>query len=195
MLYELRTYDFAPGDAIRYLDLFRREGLPLITRSLPLCGYWLTEIGALNRLHHLWVYQDFSDRTAKRAAFTADTEWTEGFLPRGLAMIRRQESRLLDLVKGSASLHAVAADAARPHAAESVDKPLLASSWAVLSFGGTSTDTRIPGLIGAWKVVAGDGRGSIVALAQFDAAATISTDGATALQTDVCRPCGFSPLQ
>jgi hypothetical protein len=45
MIHELRTYDFTPRDAVRYLDLFRREGLPLITAYLPLIGYLVTETG------------------------------------------------------------------------------------------------------------------------------------------------------
>ena len=58
--------------------------MPLITRHLPLVGYWLTEVGPLNRIEHLWAYESLADRAARRGRLMGDTEWTGGFLPRGM---------------------------------------------------------------------------------------------------------------
>ena len=76
MIFEWRTYRFAPGRAAAYLAAFQSEGLPLVTRHLPLLGYWMTESGRLNVLHHLWVYADLDDRAACRASLSADADWT-----------------------------------------------------------------------------------------------------------------------
>ena len=93
MIFEWRTYRFAPGAAAAYLATFQAEGLPLVTRHLPLLGYWLTECGRLNVLHHFWVYADLDDRAARRAALAADADWSAGFGPRAFPMIERQEAR------------------------------------------------------------------------------------------------------
>ena len=48
MLFELRTYDLKPAKAPVYLDNFRRNGVGLVTASLPLGGYWMTESGRIS---------------------------------------------------------------------------------------------------------------------------------------------------
>ena len=114
MILDLRTYDFAPGDALRYLGVFGPEGLPLISAHLSLVGYWMSEVGALNRLRHLYVYDDLDDRTRRRAGMLADERWTKGFLPQGMALIRRQA------VVEQVHQHGLAA----PHAAPDIEPAL-----------------------------------------------------------------------
>jgi NIPSNAP len=195
MLYELRTYDFAPGDAVRYIEMFRREGLPLITAHLPLAGYWLTEIGPLNRIHHMWVYRDIADRAARRTGFMADKRWTEGFLPRGMALIRRQESRLLRLVSGSRRLEAVAEVAQRPHAAEMPEAPVFANGWLSLTMTGDELAMApTEAQLACWVVVAGDNSGAHVTLISTPSAAAIGIAPTGATSHEILRPCRFSPL-
>jgi hypothetical protein len=193
MLTELRSYDFAPGDAIRYLDLFRQQGLPLITAHLPLAGYWLTEIGPLNRLHHLWIYRDLADRTVRRARFMQDRAWTEGFLPRGLALVRRQESRLLQLVEPSPDFEAVMAKADQPHESQSASAALLAPGWITLSMGDAAA--RLPSRFARWVVVAGEGAGTAVAAARSVQPPSLPLFDAAAGSVELCRPAAFSPLR
>ena len=57
MLFELRTYDLKPGKAPAYLEFFRTFGVRLVTRHLPMGGYWMVESGRLNRIEHLWITQ------------------------------------------------------------------------------------------------------------------------------------------
>ena len=73
MILELRTYDHAPLDAQRYLALFRADGLPLITRHLPLVGYWPTEGGPLNRIEHPWAHESLADRAARWGRLMGDS--------------------------------------------------------------------------------------------------------------------------
>jgi hypothetical protein len=95
MLYDLRIYDFRPGDLARYVAVFGSDGLPLITRHLPLVGYFTAETGTLNRAFHLWAYTDLEDRAARRRRLYEDGEWTKGFVPQGMPLIDRQANILL----------------------------------------------------------------------------------------------------
>jgi NIPSNAP len=194
MMYELRTYDFAPGDAVRYLDLFRREGLPLITGYLPLVGYLVTEIGPLNRIHHLWAYRDLGDRAERRGRFMQDKAWTEGFLPRGMALVRRQESRLLNLVNGSAALEQLTSTADCRHAAQTGSEPLLGARWFSMDTAEAGSSSPTENLIARWIVTAGDQTGSAITLARFDASDVIPLTPSGLLDREICRPTGFSPL-
>lgn len=178
MLLELRTYDFAPGGAPKYLDLFATEGLPLITRHLPLAGYWLSEIGALNRLYHLWVYRDLDDRSARRTRLMADEEWTKGFLPRGMALIGGQMNQLIESEAMSAEARIVFDAADRLHEARAADVPHLRDGWIALSEV-PRTDALFTG-----RVIAGEAVGTTL---------SVSTD-ATFPALDLMRPCAFSPL-
>jgi NAD(P)-dependent dehydrogenase (short-subunit alcohol dehydrogenase family) len=133
VIYELRTYDFAPGTATRYLELFATRGLPLITRHLPLLGCWLAETGDLNRLHHLWAYSDLADRARRRTALWADQEWTQSFVPEAFSLVARQESRILGVAIGTSRLADV--EAAAVGALPAVPAtPLLATGWTVICF-------------------------------------------------------------
>ncbi len=176
MILELRTYDFAPGDALRYLSIFAPEGLPLITRHLPLAGYWLSEVGALNRIRHLWVYRDLDERTARRAAFMADTEWTEGFLPRGMALIRRQATQLIAPDAASDAARAVLEAPHQAHPAH--EGPMLRDGWLALA------QAPLDGALFTGTVVAGE-----------EVATTLSVAASSIMPAlELMRPCAFSPL-
>jgi hypothetical protein len=194
MIYELRTYDFAPGDAVCYLDLFRREGLPLITAYLPLIGYLVTEIGPLNRIHHLWAYRDLADRAERRGRFMQDKAWTEGFLPRGMALVRRQESRVLKLVQGSAALEQLVAHADRPHSAQTGTEPLLGTSWFYLVTTESASSPSTEQSLASWAVVVGDRTGSVITLSRFADPAAVPLTASPMRDSEICRPAGFSPL-
>lgn len=190
MLYEWRTYGFAPGGALRYLEAFRSEGLALVTRHLPLLGYWLTECGRLNVLHHLWVYADFPDRAACRAALAADRDWTEGFGPRAFPMIAAQETAILTLAISSPALEAAVAGARtvrynRPG-------PALAPSWSLLEIADRPREDVAP--VAAWQVTAGDRPGAFFSLLRTDGAPESLLGQGPAVRRELMRPCTFSPL-
>ncbi len=194
MFYELRTYDFRPGDAVKYLDLFRREGLPLITDYLPLIGYLVTEIGPLNRIHHIWAYQDLADRVKRRGRLMQDEAWTEGFLPRGMVLVRRQENRLLQLVQGSSELDKLTDTADRKHAARPGSEPLLGTNW--FSVETAEPDTPAPSAepFAHWIIIAGDDLGSTITLRRFVSPETIPLTTSVLKGREICRPALFSPM-
>ena len=74
MLYEVRTYTFAPGDLAEFERGFA-EALPYRTRYSRLGAFWRSELGSLNQAIHVWPYEDLAQRQAVRAAAAADPHW------------------------------------------------------------------------------------------------------------------------
>lgn len=84
MIYELRTYQLAPGKLPEYLAAVKTEVLPLVAEhGLKPLGFWYTEIGTLNEVVHLWPYSDLNDRQQKWASLARDPRRSEilGKLP------------------------------------------------------------------------------------------------------------------
>jgi hypothetical protein len=104
MIFELRTYDLRPGDVPRYMNLFAAVGRGIITRHLPLKGYFFAETGGLNRLFHLWQYENLADRARRRTALYQDADWLRDFVPHGLPLLLSQHSRIWTAAPGSGSL-------------------------------------------------------------------------------------------
>lgn len=188
MLFEWRSYRFAPGKAVAYLEAFRAEGLPLVTRHLPMLGYWLTEAGRLNVLHHLWIYADLDDRAARRARLAADADWTGGFGPRAFPMIEEQETFLLAARTTSPAIEAAVAHARAVIPAPGPGAPLLAP--ALQCFELAEAPRAGPEVIASWEVMAGERPGAFVTLA-----AGAELVPGPALRREPMRPCGFSPLR
>jgi hypothetical protein len=96
MIVEMRTYTLRPGQAGAYLKLYAAEGLATQTRILGrLLGYYSSETGDVNQVIHLWAYEDFADRQARRAALFADPDWL-AYIPKVGPLILTQESKILN---------------------------------------------------------------------------------------------------
>jgi hypothetical protein len=98
MLVELRRYTIAPGKLKDYLGVYREYGMPPQKRHIgePI-GYFISEIGTLNQVVHLWAYEDYADRQKRRAACEADPDWQKykKMTAEG-AYLQQQESQLLN---------------------------------------------------------------------------------------------------
>lgn len=189
MLIELRTYDFAPGAATRYLQLFGTEGLKLITRHLPLGGYWITETGTLNRLRHIWIYADMAERAARRSRLMADSKWAEDFLPRGLAMIGVQRTQFLALRTSSSAFDAVLSKRDAHHAGLAPGAQPLGEAFWVFDEGLARPQSEDP--VFAAQVLAGDGTGSWITISRL---ANDELPEPVAGDREVLRDVAFSPL-
>ncbi|WP_326537352.1 NIPSNAP family protein [Pseudorhodoferax sp.] len=97
MIYELRTYTAEPGRTAEFLKLYEAMALPLQTRYLGgLLGFYVTEIGPLNQIVHLWRFASLADREQRRAALEADPAWHHyRARSKELGVIREQESKIL----------------------------------------------------------------------------------------------------
>ena len=54
-IYELRTYAIRPDKFGEYLKLME-ENIDLRTAHSKLLGFWITELGGINEVNHLWEY-------------------------------------------------------------------------------------------------------------------------------------------
>jgi hypothetical protein len=100
MLYELRTYTVKPGglgDMVKAASTLARDIRKDDYGKLE--GYWLTEIGPLNQVVHLWSYADFSERSRLRGALSKNSRWTGEYLPLIRPLMMRQDIRLLNALR------------------------------------------------------------------------------------------------
>ncbi len=194
LIFELRTYRFDTMAAATYLDLFQSEGLEHITKTLRMAGYWQTESGELNVLHHLWVYKDFADRAALRIALARNVPWTKSFAPKGFPMIRHQKSRFLALEEGSPTLSSVLHGLGEPHSPVPSGAPLYAEAWHGLSTSSEPPAALSGEIIARWRVLSGEEPGTYLTLIRFASAAAIVLPDVPAIRHEVLRPCCFSPL-
>ena len=77
MIYELRTYQAAPGKLGALNARFRDHTLGLFARhGLEVVGFWTYAHGGWSdRLVYLMRFDDMTDRDAKWATFGADEDW------------------------------------------------------------------------------------------------------------------------
>lgn len=187
MIHEWRSYRLKPGAAPAYLALLADEGLPLVTRHLPLTGYWLGETGPLNTIHHLWSYADWTEREACRASLATETAWVEGFIPRAFALVEEQENRFLHTVESSPTFETVIANRRNPHAARKADASLFSPNCAALVTGQAAS-----GAVATWQAVSG--ATDIISLLPRQVNPIPSNSLAKGSKHFVLRPLAFSPL-
>lgn len=100
MIYEMRTYTTPPGQAPALAKLSSEVGRPIRGDDYgKLEGYWLTEIGPLNQVMHLWSYDDLNHRAEMRAALSQNKSWTGEYISQALPLILRQDIRLLNPIR------------------------------------------------------------------------------------------------
>ncbi|MBT4125341.1 MAG: NIPSNAP family protein [Chloroflexi bacterium] len=74
MIHEFRTYDLKPGSLGKYYE----NTAPMMEKRLeysPLVGYFHTEVGPLNRVLHIWEYDDLNQRADVRSKVISDGIW------------------------------------------------------------------------------------------------------------------------
>lgn len=95
MIIDHRTYTIAHGRNKEYLDMFEAEGLPVQLKHLgPLIGYFVTAVGPVNEVVHLWGYADFADMEARRKARDADPAWAS-YKRNSAGMLVDQRNKIL----------------------------------------------------------------------------------------------------
>ena len=96
MIVEMREYTLQAGKVPEYLRLYEREGLDIQREILGhMVGYYATEVGpAVNQVVHLWAYESFEDRQARRARLAADPGW-QSYLGKMRPMLVAQTNRIL----------------------------------------------------------------------------------------------------
>ena len=95
MIVDVRTYTLVPRKMAAYLELFENHALPVMQRhGLELMGYYVSQIGPLNQVVHLWRYDSLADMEKKRAARDADPAWG-AYLSLTKGMVMAQEDKVM----------------------------------------------------------------------------------------------------
>jgi hypothetical protein len=95
MIVDIRTYTLIPRKTAKYLELFEKHALPVMKRhDLELMGYYVSHIGPLNQVVHLWRYDSLADLERKRTERDADPAWGE-FLAVTEGMVLVQENKIM----------------------------------------------------------------------------------------------------
>src|SRR5258708_21283086 len=95
MIFDHRTYNIKPNRLGKFLETYERLALPLQRKYLgEPYGFFVTHIGPMSRVVHLWQYEDLADRERRRDAMETDPEWQAyrrgGFGEEQLAAIGKQ---------------------------------------------------------------------------------------------------------
>ncbi len=97
MIYEMRTYTLRPGAGPGVAKNAGEIGRDIRGDDYgKLEGYWLTEIGPLNQVMHLWSYAGLDERQRLRGELSKNERWTKEYLPLIRKHLIRQDIRLLD---------------------------------------------------------------------------------------------------
>src|ERR1700733_440863 len=100
MIYELRTYTVKQGTLPDVVKAASTVSLDIRKNDYgKLEGYWLTDIGPLNQVMHLWSYEDLNQRAKLRAELAKNPRWGSEYIPLIRPHLIRQEIRLLNGVK------------------------------------------------------------------------------------------------
>ena len=76
MIVEHRTYTIKALRTGDFLKLYERAALPLQLKYLGhLIGFYVSEIGPLNEVVHLWGFASLAERERRRAQMEADPGW------------------------------------------------------------------------------------------------------------------------
>ena len=97
MIVEHRTYTLKPQRTRDFLALYEKAALPLQRKYLGrLVGFFVSEIGPMNQVVHLWAFDSLADREQRRAAMEADPLWAPYVNAlRDLDVMQEQETKLL----------------------------------------------------------------------------------------------------
>jgi hypothetical protein len=98
-LIDLRIYTIRPRGMPQYLKLFEELALPLALKYLgkPL-GYYVTQIGPLNQVVHLWAFENLADLEHRHAALAGDPGFAK-YLTATDGLVVAQEDRIMRAVE------------------------------------------------------------------------------------------------
>ena len=95
MYVEERVYRLKIGAVTEYCKTYEELGMKVQLKHLPhMVGYYVTEIGGLNTMVHLWAYDSLDQRDKCRAAMQADPEWQK-YLAKSRPLMETQETRIM----------------------------------------------------------------------------------------------------
>lgn len=96
MIYDMRTYDLKPGTVSKYMDAVREVALKIREdHGVKLAGWYYTDIGQLNRVVHIWAYNDYAHFEKARDAVKNDPRWNRDYRPMISDLIVAQQDMIM----------------------------------------------------------------------------------------------------
>ena len=96
MIHELRIYTVKAGSVMEMAKNAGEVGRAIRGDNYgKLEGYWITEIGPLNQVCHLWSFKDLNERARLRGELAKNERWTKEYVPLSRPILMRQDIRLL----------------------------------------------------------------------------------------------------
>ena len=79
-----------------FLEVFDRLAMPVQVRHLggPPIGFYVSDVGPLNQVVHLWAYENLADYDVRRTRRDRDPDWP-AYLKASADLIVAQENRLV----------------------------------------------------------------------------------------------------
>ena len=90
MIYEIRTYQIAPGSLAEVEKRFG-EAYQSRKKYSELTAFLHTEVGPLNEIVHIWGYKDLAERAKVRAEAAKDANWP----PKIQEFIQKMQSEII----------------------------------------------------------------------------------------------------
>ena len=96
MIYDMRTYDIAPGKVPDYMAAAGQVALPIRQEyDIKLGGWYHSEIGRLNQVVHIWAYNDLDHLREATTAVRNDTRWINDYIPRIRGLVVGQADQIM----------------------------------------------------------------------------------------------------
>ena len=95
---DMLIYTIRPRGMPEYLKLFEELALPTVVKHFgPPLGYYVSRIGSLNQVVHLWAFDSLADLEQRYAAIAADPDIAKYFAAT-TGLVVAQEDRILHRV-------------------------------------------------------------------------------------------------
>ena len=96
MIYDHRTYTLVTRKLKPYLKLFEEFALPVMQENgMVLERYFVTQIGSLNEVVHIWRYESLAALEQIRIGRDADPRWAD-YLKRSEGMVLMQQNKIVE---------------------------------------------------------------------------------------------------
>ncbi|XP_061310986.1 protein NipSnap homolog 3A [Pezoporus flaviventris] len=97
VFYEIRTYDIKPSKMKEFVEMANKY-FHLRAAHSEMVGIWSAELGAMNKVVHVWKYDNFAHRAVVRHALANDKDWQGKFISPALPLIEKQYNEVAYLV-------------------------------------------------------------------------------------------------
>jgi len=95
MIFDHRTYTIQPGKMNTYVEIFETVAYPVAQKhGLQLVAYFISKIGQLNQVVHIWQYNNMEEFESLREKRDSDPEWGV-YRAKIAGMITAQEDKIM----------------------------------------------------------------------------------------------------